>query len=451
MSMSRQSHAAACPSEPKRIAILGGGITGLTATYYASKRFPDATITLFESTNRLGGVIDSVHTKVGNGSMVCETGTRTLRANAPRAIVTLDLSPHHSVSLVGTLLPALLHDAFRASPRSPSVDDESVLAFTTRRWGARAADDFASAVVQGVWAGAVERLSARACVAGLWEAEGRLVEGHGRSRLMAGWLGSRKTRKWGGVVGEMVRAGFRGGGGGEGEGEDGRLLRGLREGEAGRLEGRLRMGEMSVYSFSGGLGMLTRALEGEVRGRANVSVVTGAAVTGVGAREEGGVTITVGDVARDFTHVIAATPANHLVTAAKLPLPKMQEATVMVVTLCYARPRLNSPYHGFGYLVPRSVPSSLNPEQAIGVVFDSDVLPDQDSASGTKITVVIGGHWWSELKEHQYPSKEEGVQVRGMKVRSSVKKLCEGCKSVRRKGYVYIICNKNPKHKQRQG
>lgn len=88
-----------------------------------------------------------------------------------------------------------------------------------------------------------------------------------------------------------------------------------------------------------------------------------------------------------------------------------------------------------------------------------------------------------------------------MKVRSSVKKLCDGCKvrvfllgkdgplhlgaddnwsdgrledysdmsdfsdghadmcanyflfeqSVRRKGYVYIICSKNPKHKQRQG
>ncbi|RPB11403.1 hypothetical protein P167DRAFT_536824 [Morchella conica CCBAS932] len=42
-------------------------------------------------------------------------------------------------------------------------------------------------------------------------------------------------------------------------------------------------------------------------------------------------------------------------------------------------------------------------------------------------------------------------QKRGMKVRSSVKKLCEGCKSVRRKGRVYIICDKNPKHKQRQG
>ncbi|OAL05973.1 hypothetical protein IQ06DRAFT_332335 [Phaeosphaeriaceae sp. SRC1lsM3a] len=44
-------------------------------------------------------------------------------------------------------------------------------------------------------------------------------------------------------------------------------------------------------------------------------------------------------------------------------------------------------------------------------------------------------------------------QARGMKVRSSVKKLCDGCKSVRRKKgrYVYIICSKNPKHKQRQG
>ncbi|TGZ83849.1 hypothetical protein EX30DRAFT_338449 [Ascodesmis nigricans] len=41
--------------------------------------------------------------------------------------------------------------------------------------------------------------------------------------------------------------------------------------------------------------------------------------------------------------------------------------------------------------------------------------------------------------------------ARGMKVRASVKKLCDGCMSVRRKGRVYIICSKNPKHKQRQG
>ena len=38
--------------------------------------------------------------------------------------------------------------------------------------------------------------------------------------------------------------------------------------------------------------------------------------------------------------------------------------------------------------------------------------------------------------------------VRGMKVRSAVRKFCEGCSIVRRKGKIYVICSLNPKHKQ---
>ena len=38
-----------------------------------------------------------------------------------------------------------------------------------------------------------------------------------------------------------------------------------------------------------------------------------------------------------------------------------------------------------------------------------------------------------------------------MKVRSSVKRICDGCIIVRRRGKVYVICKSNPKHKQRQG
>ncbi|MCP6726555.1 MAG: 50S ribosomal protein L36 [Patescibacteria group bacterium] len=37
-----------------------------------------------------------------------------------------------------------------------------------------------------------------------------------------------------------------------------------------------------------------------------------------------------------------------------------------------------------------------------------------------------------------------------MKVRSSVKKICKDCKTVKRKRRLYVICI-NPKHKQRQG
>ena len=38
-----------------------------------------------------------------------------------------------------------------------------------------------------------------------------------------------------------------------------------------------------------------------------------------------------------------------------------------------------------------------------------------------------------------------------MKVKSAVRKLCEACRIVRRKGRVYVVCKRNPRHKQRQG
>ncbi len=37
-----------------------------------------------------------------------------------------------------------------------------------------------------------------------------------------------------------------------------------------------------------------------------------------------------------------------------------------------------------------------------------------------------------------------------MKVRSSVKKICEKCKVIKRRGVVRVICS-NARHKQRQG
>jgi large subunit ribosomal protein L36 len=37
-----------------------------------------------------------------------------------------------------------------------------------------------------------------------------------------------------------------------------------------------------------------------------------------------------------------------------------------------------------------------------------------------------------------------------MKVRSSVKRICENCKLIRRHGKLLVICT-NPRHKQRQG
>ena len=44
----------------------------------------------------------------------------------------------------------------------------------------------------------------------------------------------------------------------------------------------------------------------------------------------------------------------------------------------------------------------------------------------------------------------QNIECPVMKVRASVKRICEHCKIVRRRGVIYVVCT-NPRHKQRQG
>ncbi len=48
------------------------------------------------------------------------------------------------------------------------------------------------------------------------------------------------------------------------------------------------------------------------------------------------------------------------------------------------------------------------------------------------------------------PVRKTNFEDGTMKVKASVKKICEHCKLVKRRGVLRVIC-KNPRHKQRQG
>lgn len=70
---------------PKNIAILGGGLTGLSSAFHLSRRFPTTKVTLIEEQARLGGWVRSERIKVPikeNVSMLLEAGPRTLRPNS---------------------------------------------------------------------------------------------------------------------------------------------------------------------------------------------------------------------------------------------------------------------------------------------------------------------------------------------------------------------------------
>ena len=48
--------------------------------------------------------------------------------------------------------------------------------------------------------------------------------------------------------------------------------------------------------------------------------------------------------------------------------------------------------------------------------------------------------------------QKEGLHlgIKNMKVRASIKKICNKCQVIKRSGVLRVICE-NPKHKQRQG
>lgn len=84
----RQDPSAVATSVPQNIAVLGGGLTGLTTAYYLTRFHPRAKITLYEADSRLGGWVDTQSLRVtsaGEGvgdtkdsCILVERGARTV-------------------------------------------------------------------------------------------------------------------------------------------------------------------------------------------------------------------------------------------------------------------------------------------------------------------------------------------------------------------------------------
>ena len=74
------------------MAVLGGGITGLSTAYYLAKYLPSTVrIELFEASSRLGGWLKSTSVSVGGENVTFENGPRSLRPASASGLVTLNL------------------------------------------------------------------------------------------------------------------------------------------------------------------------------------------------------------------------------------------------------------------------------------------------------------------------------------------------------------------------
>lgn len=75
-------------NERRRVAIIGGGITGLSAALRLSQD-PSTKVTIFESSSRLGGWLQSEIHQVDGGHVVFDYGPRTLQARPTQSLPVL--------------------------------------------------------------------------------------------------------------------------------------------------------------------------------------------------------------------------------------------------------------------------------------------------------------------------------------------------------------------------
>ena len=221
----------------KRIAIVGGGISGLTAAYILQRDYAHTSeFSLFEANSRLGGIIETVHTdgftiECGPDSWVTEkpwaeqlarelglarellpsndrerrtyiargsekqAGSLAALPDAMRMMVPTDLN----AMLASPLFTESARQAYLAEPTRAaelretallnrgSDADESVATFVRRHFGDEVVDIVAGPLLAGVFGGDIEKLSARALLAPFVAIEadhGSLITGmqqHGRS------------------------------------------------------------------------------------------------------------------------------------------------------------------------------------------------------------------------------------------------------------------------------
>jgi oxygen-dependent protoporphyrinogen oxidase len=81
----RHRNASTSAAYPERIAILGGGVAGLSSAYFVAREFPKSKITVFEAGSNTGGWMKSKRVAVPGGDVIFEYGARTLRNATPTA------------------------------------------------------------------------------------------------------------------------------------------------------------------------------------------------------------------------------------------------------------------------------------------------------------------------------------------------------------------------------
>jgi protoporphyrinogen/coproporphyrinogen III oxidase len=350
------------------VAVMGGGIAGLTAAFNLTRR--GIPVTLYEKSNRTGGAIRSVLDQ----GFLAENGPTQITETAEVAALIEDLglaarrlypnptakarfivrggqpieAPASPFGLISTKLFSgsaklrVLAEPFIA--RGDAARDESVAEFVRRRLGPEMLDYAVDPLISGIYAGDPDRLSLRCAFPKLAELE-----------------------QTGGSLTGGALAG---------------LFKKSHEAPAEkRPRGRV------LFSFDRGCQVLPDTLAGKLGAAIRLS----SGVTGIAKSAQGwDVTVASGGQEETHTHagVVLTAPAWELggLSASFALLGEIVYPPVARVTLGFREDQFPAPIRGFGFLVPGKERCSI-----LGTLFASCIYPGRAPQGCVNLSSYLGG------------------------------------------------------------
>lgn len=353
----------------KTIAILGGGITGLTAAYELLKLGHKPTV--FESSPRIGGAIETIR----QNDFLAECGPNTLLETSPRISnlisdlgldsrkryanpsmknryiikggkpVPMPLSPGQFVTTKLFSLGAklnLIKEPFIAP--CPSETEESLAAFIVRRLGQEFLDYAINPFVAGVYAGDPSRLSVQHAFPKLYALEqkyGSMIKGQ--------FFGARERK----------------------------------------IRGTVSKDKAKLVSFDQGLEVLVDGLGQKIGDTINISTVIESV-----EKDEKKWIVQGRKIREKFDAVITAIPTHQMTNMtfrdeSDLDLSILRDIIyppVTSVVMGFRRDQIRHSLEGFGMLVPK-----VERKNILGTIFSSSLFENRAPEGYVTLSTYIGG------------------------------------------------------------